>query len=107
MDCGALGATEAGRGLLFGLAAECAEVAAACGVKVKKEDITALIEESIVRHARHMPSMLQDIIAGRATEIEALNGAVISLGKEKKVATPINEMAYELIQAISGAVKDQ
>ena len=104
LDCGALGSTEAGRKLLFGLARECAEVAAAHGLELKADDIISLLEDSLVRHARHLPSMLQDIQAGRPTEIDSLNGAIIRLGKEKGVPTPINEMAYDLVMAITTAV---
>ena len=38
----------------------------------------------------HRSSMLQDITAGKRTEIDCLNGAVVRLGREAGVATPVN-----------------
>jgi len=39
-------------------------------------------------------SMQRDILAGRRSELDAQNGAVVRLGKEAAVATPINSMIY-------------
>lgn len=36
--------------------------------------------------------------AGKKTEIDALNGAVIRLGKELGIAVPCNEMLYNMIR---------
>jgi 2-dehydropantoate 2-reductase len=38
----------------------------------------------------HEPSMLQDIRAGKRTEIDALNGAVVALGQQHGIPTPAN-----------------
>ena len=46
----------------------------------------------------HEPSMLQDIRAGRRTEIEALNGAVVQLGQQHEVPTPTNNTVTRMIQ---------
>jgi 2-dehydropantoate 2-reductase len=43
-------------------------------------------------------SMLQDIRAGRRTEIESINGAIAHLGKELGVATPVNNWLTALVQ---------
>jgi len=37
------------------------------------------------------PSLLQDVIRGRRTEIEELNGYVVAEGKRLGVPTPFNE----------------
>ena len=44
------------------------------------------------------PSMLQDVLKGRRTEIDYLNGYVVRRGKEIGEPTPVNE-------AISGLIK--
>ncbi len=46
----------------------------------------------------HESSMLQDIRLGKRTEIEAINGAVVKLGKKKDVSTPYNSMIVKLIK---------
>jgi 2-dehydropantoate 2-reductase len=42
-------------------------------------------------------SMQRDIMEGRASELEALNGAVVRLGLEAGVATPINRFIYSAL----------
>ncbi len=46
----------------------------------------------------HEPSMLQDVRSGKRTEIDALNGAVVSLGKQHGVATPTNTTVCRMVQ---------
>ncbi len=48
--------------------------------------------------AKHCSSTLQDIQAGKKTEIDALSGAVIRLGKTQGIAVPCNEMLYNVIR---------
>ena len=48
--------------------------------------------------AAHESSMLQDITAGKQTEIDALNGAVIRLAQEHRIAVPYNLAVYNLIR---------
>lgn len=43
-------------------------------------------------------SMLQDILAGRKTEVEIFAGDMIKLGKELGVQTPYNQVLYDLIR---------
>lgn len=40
------------------------------------------------------PSLQRDIIAGRPSELEAWNGAVVRLGKKAGVSTPLNSFLY-------------
>jgi 2-dehydropantoate 2-reductase len=44
----------------------------------------------------HRSSMLQDVDAGRATELDCLLGAVIELAKLTGIATPILNLVYDL-----------
>jgi 2-dehydropantoate 2-reductase len=60
------------------------------------------IDERIDMAARvgaHRTSMLQDVEAGRATELDALLGSVIELGKLVGVATPMLDTIYDLAKA--------
>ncbi len=50
--------------------------------------------------AQHESSMLQDIAAGKRTEIDALNGAIIRLADEQGVAAPHNRSVYNLIKFV-------
>jgi 2-dehydropantoate 2-reductase len=43
------------------------------------------------------PSMLQDVMRGRRTEIDYLNGYVVDQGRRVGVKTPFNEMVVQLV----------
>jgi len=45
-------------------------------------------------------STLQDIDAGRPTEIEMFSGALIRMGREMNIPCPYNEAVYDLIKAL-------
>ena len=49
--------------------------------------------------AAHRSSMLQDVEAGRRTEIDYLNGAIVRMGKGNGIATPCNDAVASLIRA--------
>jgi 2-dehydropantoate 2-reductase len=53
--------------------------------------------------ATNRSSMLQDVLAGRETEIGALNGQVAARGEALGVPTPVNGMLHRLIQAVTQA----
>lgn len=43
-------------------------------------------------------SMLQDILAGRKTEVDIFAGEIIKLGKKHNLKTPYNQVMYDLIK---------
>jgi 2-dehydropantoate 2-reductase len=46
----------------------------------------------------HKPSMLQDVEAGRTTEIDFLNGAIVAFGERYGVDAPLNRALTQLIK---------
>ena len=44
--------------------------------------------------------MLQDLQAGKRTEIDAITGEIIRLAKEHGIETPSNEAVYALVKAL-------
>jgi 2-dehydropantoate 2-reductase len=60
----------------------------------------AAVEADISRDAQSRaggrPSLLQDVMRGRRTEIEYLNGYVVAEGRKGGVTTPVNEAVVEL-----------
>jgi len=53
-----------------------------------------------IRNAgHHKPSMLQDIEAGRRTEVDYINGKIIEYGAQAGMATPYNTMIRGLVKA--------
>jgi len=51
----------------------------------------------------HKASMLQDVEARRATEIDYLNGGIVRFGREHGVATPLNEAVTALITGLEAS----
>jgi 2-dehydropantoate 2-reductase len=49
--------------------------------------------------AAHRSSMLQDVEAGRRTEVDYLNGAVVRMGQARGIATPANDAVASLVRA--------
>ena len=63
-----------------------------------------MIEETIENLNKMIPegktSMLQDVEAGRKTEVEMFAGTIIKLGLEYGIATPYNKIIKEMIEII-------
>jgi 2-dehydropantoate 2-reductase len=55
--------------------------------------------------ARNRSSMLQDIEAGRRTEIDYLNGAVCALAERHEFETPVNYALWALVKGIEGGLR--
>jgi len=85
-------------GLCRAIVEEVAEVAKRLGVDVGNvvDDLDRVLEST----ANNVSSMLQDVLAGRRTEIDWINGAVARLGKRVGVPTPLNEAMWRLVKAL-------
>jgi len=49
---------------------------------------------------RHKPSMLQDIEAGRITEVDYINGKILEYGRRAGVPTPYNDALRSLVKGL-------
>ena len=79
---------------------EAATVATASGADLSELDMEDLLREVAANTANNRCSMLQDIMAGRKTEVEHLCGAVVEMGESVGVPTPRNEMLHALVSGI-------
>jgi 2-dehydropantoate 2-reductase len=89
------------RALVSGLVDEGKAVAAAQGIELDADP------EDLIDHAArpdfaydHKASMLQDVEARRATEIDYLNGGIVRFGDEHGVATPLNRAIWALVKGL-------
>jgi 2-dehydropantoate 2-reductase len=64
--------------------------------------ITGLLEKAIGGKS----SMYQDMEAGRRTEIEVINGAIVDAGKTAGVPTPVNQSMLSMVQAAQAKYLD-
>ncbi len=77
---------------------ECLAVAKADGVTFE-EDFVALIDR-VFAGARTIASMQQDLMKGRKTEIDYMNGAVADLGRTFGIPCPLNEAMATMIRVL-------
>jgi 2-dehydropantoate 2-reductase len=87
------------RALVSGLVDEGKAVAAAQGIELDA-DPEALIDHAAEVAYEHKASMLQDVEARRATEVDFLNGGIVRFGREHGVPTPLNEAICALINGV-------
>lgn len=87
------------RSLMNEAAMETAQVAQAQGIPLPYDDPSHEVEEVATRTADNRSSMLQDILRGAPTEVDAINGAVVREGKRHGVPTPGNWSLWNLVRA--------
>jgi 2-dehydropantoate 2-reductase len=87
--------------LLAMLAREAAAVAGAAGVTLPFEDPVAYVESVCRNTAANRSSMLQDVEAGRRTEIDSINGIIAAVGKAHGVEVCANEVVWRLVRALA------
>jgi len=80
------------------LAEEVDAIANAKGIDLSLSDKSSLAGSKVADSARY--STLQDLDAGRHTEIDMFSGAIMRMGEELGIPTPYNEMAYHVIKAL-------
>jgi 2-dehydropantoate 2-reductase len=99
---GDLGENAETRGVIKVIIEEIFRVMRAKGVKVPYQDADEyyhyLLEKQLPPTVGHRASMLQDILLGRQTEIDALNGAISSYGRDYGIITPYNDLLTALIK---------
>lgn len=96
---GALLEMEGAETLIRNVLAECVAVAAACGINLPEGQA-----ESTVAIVRTIPGQLsstaQDMIRGRSTEIDYLNGYIVRLAAEHGVAAPVNQALTTIVKIL-------
>lgn len=81
-----------------GLRYELETIALAKGIDMRKTDASSGHGSAVPASARY--STLQDLDAGRHTEIDMFSGALVRKGKELGIPTPYNEYTYHMIKAM-------
>ena len=81
-----------------GLRRELEQIALAKGIDMSKMAGTSGRGSAVPASARY--STLQDLDAGRHTEIDMFSGALVRMGRELGIPTPYNEYTYHMIKAL-------
>jgi 2-dehydropantoate 2-reductase len=90
------------RALMSETVDEVVEVAKARGVNLPYANPVEMVENVARSTANNISSMLQDVMRGTPTEIEAINGAIIRLGESSGIETPVNRMFWRLVKCLDG-----
>lgn len=106
------------RRVVQSLMKECIDVCHASGIKIepvqgkdivrlfdyhnpiKKALAFMLIPLAIRKHAKLKASMLQDLVKGKKTEVDSINGSVSQQGLRVGVPTPCNDKVVEIVHRI-------
>ncbi len=99
---GELLARPAARKLMGRLALEVSAVASEEKIKLTFSDPVSVVEEVARKTSANQSSMLQDVLRGARTEIDAINGAVVRVAQKHGVDVPINHVCWALVQALHG-----
>jgi 2-dehydropantoate 2-reductase len=85
------------RRLLEDAMQEIAVVARARGVVLPNDAVERAMKIVDITPAEGTASMQRDIIAGRPSELESQNGAVVRLGREAGIETPVHAFIYHAL----------
>lgn len=94
---GYLGQTREGNELAHQIVEEVLSVAQKKGIRTNGDHVHETVENLFRDHFEHCPSMFQDVLKKRVTEIEAINGAVVREAKELGVEVPATKVMYQLV----------
>ena len=82
------------------LARETANIANAENIILPFDDPIAKVEEVAQKTASNTSSMLQDVLRGAPTEIDAICGAVVRTAEKHRIGAPVNWTCWQLVKAI-------
>jgi len=93
-----LGKVPDGSRLANDVVTEVLSVALRMGIDVDPAKCWGNVASAIAQHKGHKPSMLQDVLAGRRTEVESINGAVVALAGPLNIELPVTETLLSLVR---------
>lgn len=89
------------REVMKALARETANVANAENIVLPFDDPVAKAEEVAQKTAANASSMLQDVLRGAPTEIDAICGAVVRTAERHRIGAPVNWTCWQLVRSLT------
>jgi len=83
------------------LLAEITEVSKTQSIPLLFTDLLSMVHKVAQATAKNCSSMRSDVLAGRTTEIDYINGYIHRLGKKNNVATPENTRLWQQVKALT------
>ena len=88
------------RNLMEALMREVIELAGVVGIDLVEDDLQKWYGFLMQLSPEGKSSMLQDVEAGRKTEVEIFSGKICELGRKHGVATPVNRTVLQIIKVM-------
>jgi 2-dehydropantoate 2-reductase len=104
---GTLGRNPNTRRVMLEASREIVEVARGSGIDLDAAAVEAQLRRILETSAPNRPSMLDDVLAGRPTEIEARCGAVVEAGRAVGVPTPVNELLLLMVRGLQESYSER
>lgn len=82
------------------LITEACVVATTDGCPIDENDMHRRLRDILDRSTSNRCSMLQDVLHGRQTEINDINGAVLELAEKYQIQTPVQRTVTQLVRSI-------
>jgi 2-dehydropantoate 2-reductase len=82
---------------------EAVAVAATEGIRREEKSVLEMVYSVAGKTAANTSSMLQDMLKGRNTEIDSINGYIIRQARKHNIDVPVNEAMYELVKSATSA----
>jgi 2-dehydropantoate 2-reductase len=84
---------------------EVVSVGRAEGVRLDEVTVDRMLQNTKRTFPNTEPSMLQDVLAGRPTECEAIQGALVRRAQKYGIPTPIHATLLGLLRGLSGEIR--
>ena len=88
------------RAMMLHVVTECAAVARAAGVELSEDALASATARLGEAMSDAISSTAQDVMRGKRTEIDSLNGYVARMGDELGVPTPVNRTLHALVKVL-------
>jgi 2-dehydropantoate 2-reductase len=88
------------RALMGALANEAAEIAHSENITLPFTDPIGAVEEVARKTAANQSSMLQDVLRGAPTEIDAICGAIVNIAEKHQLEAFVNRLCWQLVKAL-------
>jgi 2-dehydropantoate 2-reductase len=98
LTVGGMGSAAEGRAIADRVVGEVIAVARRKGIPAELARVRDVVAMAFREHGDHKPSMLQDLLAGRPTEIDFINGAVVREARALGMSVPTTETLGDLVR---------
>lgn len=88
------------KGPVESIVEECVNVAKMDGLDFNSGDVLSFVYSVASKTSMNTSSMLQDVLKGKKTEIDSINGHIVRLARNHSIPAPVNETLYSLIKAL-------